>query len=116
MTKLLKCSWCKYAIKLDANDVSQLSKYLLRTLCSELTNMIVLNLAEDSGLPIPENELSNTVITLTLSHSLRRCIDIAIQVRVQLISKMPVHVKKYLTALNGTLSGKVNATVSCFLY
>lgn len=62
----------------DSNDVSQLSKHLLRTLCTELTNMMVLNLAEDSGLPIPENDnLSNTVmISLSLSHIARRFANI----------------------------------------
>ena len=57
----------------DSNDVTQLSKHLLRTVCSELTNMMVLSLAEDSGLPIPENyNLSNTVMILSLSRSLAR--------------------------------------------
>jgi hypothetical protein len=79
--------------------------------------MMVLNLAEDSGLPIPENDLSNTVIIFSLSaYSLSRDVLILLQVRVQLISKMPVHVRNYLTTLNGTLSGKVNVTVSCILY
>lgn len=46
----------------DYNDVSQLSKYLLRTLCSELMNMVVFSLAEDSGLTVPnDHNLSSTV-------------------------------------------------------
>ena len=39
------------------DDMSfQLSKYLLRTLCSDLTNMVVVYLAEDCGVATPPAE------------------------------------------------------------
>ena len=80
--------------------------------------MVVLRLAEDTGLAIPEDHnLSNTVmifayafsLSLSLSHATKIVLwNMFVQDRVQLISKMPVQEKKYLTSLNGSLSGKVS--------
>jgi hypothetical protein len=72
----------------------QLNRYLLRTLCSDLFNLILRYVSEDNGVDItPE-------------------VIISAQERPRVIDALPASVKKQMTAINAVLSGK---TVGEFL-
>lgn len=74
----------------EGDTESQLSRYLLRTLCTDLTNTVLFYLAEDSGLDTPSHGQG----------------EMTAKERSTLISNLPEQMKRTLTAVNNSLNGK----------
>ncbi|KAF8773839.1 E3 UFM1-protein ligase 1 like protein [Argiope bruennichi] len=79
------------AIKLFSDDVSsQLCKHLQKTLCSDLTNAVVLYLAHEHGIQgCPDSEAS-----------------LALEQRQKIINKFPEEIQKPLSKLHSSLNAK----------
>lgn len=112
--------YCDYGFAMNdsftvagGNEASQLSKYLLKTLCSDLMNMVILSLAEENGLSFSSDQtLSSTVWQFKLEktnlvnwHFVYGCSFV--QERNRLITSLPIHMREDLTLVNESLAGKV---------
>ena len=66
----------KFLCTYIGDAATQLSKYLLRTLCSDLTNLILLFIAEDCGLNLPELEDMNGKVIYNIMLKKDQCLSI----------------------------------------